>query len=316
MGARDNNYYKVLFNPGRSIQARELNTLQSILQDQVETFGSHIFKNGSMVIPGNVSYDGQFSAVKLNSSQYGINISNYIEKYLGKIIKGRESGVSAIVQLIQFPNTEVEYITLYVKYIDSDANYQISVFKDNETLYCEEDVDYQTTVITAGTPFATTTPFNSTSIGSAVSINEGVYFIRGTFVRVPKQTIILDYYSNTPSYRIGLRITEEIITATDDFNLYDNAKGFTNYAAPGADRFKITLTLDKRLLTDNNDVDFVELLRIKNGVINIVESKTTYSNIRDYLAQRTYDESGDYVVNPFNRARVLADWKRDGGIVL
>ena len=32
VGARDKNYYKVLFNPGRAIQARELNTLQSILR--------------------------------------------------------------------------------------------------------------------------------------------------------------------------------------------------------------------------------------------------------------------------------------------
>ena len=55
VGARDKNYYKVLFNPGRAIQARELNTLQSILQDQVELFGSHIFKDGSMVIPGNIA---------------------------------------------------------------------------------------------------------------------------------------------------------------------------------------------------------------------------------------------------------------------
>jgi hypothetical protein len=81
--------------------------------------------------------------------------------------------------------------------------------------------------------------------------------------------------------------------------LYDNAKGFTNYAAPGADRFKISLTLTKRLLTDNNDIDFVELLRVQNGAIKKIETKSTYSNIKDYLAQRTYDESGDYVVTPF-----------------
>ncbi len=35
-----NNFYKVLFKPGFPVQARELSTLQSILQDQVESFGS------------------------------------------------------------------------------------------------------------------------------------------------------------------------------------------------------------------------------------------------------------------------------------
>ena len=58
------NFYKVLFNPGRPVQARELTTLQSILQNQIESFGSNIFKEGSVVIPGNIAYDGQFYAVK------------------------------------------------------------------------------------------------------------------------------------------------------------------------------------------------------------------------------------------------------------
>ena len=85
-GAKDKNYYKVLFKPGTPIQAREVNTLQSILQDQVETFGSHIFKEGSVVIPGNISYDGNFYAVKLNPIQYNVYISSYLTKFIGKKI--------------------------------------------------------------------------------------------------------------------------------------------------------------------------------------------------------------------------------------
>ena len=46
----DNNFYKVLFNPGFPVQARELTTSQSILQNQIEDFGSHLFKNGSVVM--------------------------------------------------------------------------------------------------------------------------------------------------------------------------------------------------------------------------------------------------------------------------
>ncbi len=33
----------------------------------------------------------------------------------------------------------------------------------------------------------------------------------------------------------------------DDPDLYDNAKGFSNFAAPGADRLKIELVLTKKL---------------------------------------------------------------------
>ena len=41
---RDNDYYRVLFKPGYPVQARELTTMQSILQSQVEKFGDHFLK--------------------------------------------------------------------------------------------------------------------------------------------------------------------------------------------------------------------------------------------------------------------------------
>ena len=54
-----NNYYKVLFKPGYPVQARELTTLQSILQDQIEKFGNHVFKEGDSVTGGGVRYNNQ-----------------------------------------------------------------------------------------------------------------------------------------------------------------------------------------------------------------------------------------------------------------
>ena len=297
----EKNFYKVLFNPGRPVQARELTTLQSILQNQVESFGSHIFKEGSMVIPGNIAYDGQFYSVKLNSTTFGVDISLYINNFIGKKIVGQISGTTATIQYIVFPDDiNVEYLTIYVKYLDSDNNFKFNPFVDGESLISEENVTYGNTTINAGTPFASLISSNATSIGSAAFIGDGVYFIRGYFVNVSKQTLVLDNYTNTPSYRVGLKISELIISAKDDNSLYDNAKGFTNYAAPGADRFKINLTLTKKLLSDTNDTDFVELLRVQDGKIKKIDTKTTYNLIRDYLAERTYDESGDYAVEPFN----------------
>ena len=266
----DKEFYKVLFNPGRPIQARELTTLQSILQNQLESFGSNIFKEGSMVVPGSITYDFQFYAVKLNFTNFGVDVSLYINELIGKKITGQISGVTAFVQYVQLPDgDEVKYPTIYVKYLNSDNNNSISAFSDGESLSATTDIVYGNTTITSGTSFATTTSIDSTATGSSVSIADGIYFIRGYFVKVNKETIILDYYTNTPSYRVGLKIDEQIITAKDDPSLYDNAKGFTNYAAPGADRFKIAVSLTKKLLTDTNDTDFVELLKVDNGIIKI-----------------------------------------------
>jgi hypothetical protein len=299
-GARDKNYYKVLFNPGRPVQARELNTLQSILQNQVESFGSHFFKEGSLVIPGNVAFDNQFYAVKLNPTTFGVDVATYIENFVGKKITGKSSGTTATIQKIILPDSEIEYVTLYVKYLDSDNDFIFNQFKDNEELSADENIVYGNTTINSGTTFASTISKSATATGSSASIGDGVYFIRGNFARVSKQTIILDYYTNTPSYRVGLKVIEKIVTSKDDSNLYDNAKGFTNYAAPGADRFQIELVLSKKLLTDvDNDTDFVEILRVKDGTIQKITSKSDYNIIRDYLAQRTYDESGDYSIDPF-----------------
>ena len=297
----ERNFYKVLFKPGYPIQARELTTLQSILQDQVKSFGSHIFKEGSVVIPGNIAYDGNFNSVKLNPTNFGVDISIYIDKFIGKKITGQISGTTAIIQFVALPDGEnVEDLTVYVKYLDSDNNFQFNPFQDGESLVAEENITYGNTTINAGTPFASLIELNATSVGSSASIGDGVYFIRGYFVNVSKQTIILDSYTNTPSYRVGLKIDELILSAGDDSSLYDPSKGFTNYAAPGADRFKINLTLTKKLISDLNDTDFIELLRVENGKIKIIEQKSQYNIIKDYMAERTYDESGDYTVEPFS----------------
>jgi len=299
---KNKNFYKVLFKPGYPVQSRELNNLQSILQNQVESFGTNIFKEGTVVVPGSTSYDNQFNSVKLNSTNFGVDVSIYINNFIGKTITGSSSGVKASIQYIAFPSESdtVENITLYVKYLTSGNDSELDTFLDEETLTADENVVYGNTTINAGTPFASLVSSDATSIGSAVSIDDGVYFVRGTFVDVLKQTIILDYYTNTPNYRVGLKINETVVKANDDESLYDNAKGFTNYAAPGADRFKISLTLTKKPLTDLNDVDFIEILRVDDGKIKKIQNKTVYNIIRDYIAERTYDESGHYTVDEFS----------------
>ena len=296
----NNNFYKVLFNPGFPVQARELTTSQSILQNQIEDFGSHLFKNGSVVIPGNIVFDSRYHAVKLNSVNFGIDISLYINNFIGKTITGKISNISATVEKVALPTTDpIDDITIYVKYIDGNDNFETSSFIDGEALICDENVSYGNTTIQANTDFATLISVDATSIGSAASVGKGVYFIRGYFVNVSQQTLILDYYTNTPTYRVGLKITESFVSAKDDPSLYDNAKGFTNFAAPGADRLKITLSLTKKLITDLDDTDFVELLRVTDGKVKKIQTKTRYNLIKDYIAERTYDESGNYTTKQF-----------------
>ena len=297
----NSNFYRVLFKPGFPVQSRELTTLQSILQNQVKSFANHIFKDGSIVIPGNITYNPSYFAVKINPTHVGLSVGLYLEQLVGKKIKGQTSQLTAIVQKV-LKNTESETgdYTIYVKYITADSSFNISQFRDGETLIALDNITYGNTTIPTGDTFATLINSEATFTASAVSISQGVYYIRGHFIDVNDDTLLLDQYSNTPSYRVGLFITESIIDAQDDNSLYDNARGFSNYAAPGADRLKISAVLSKKRLTDTDDKDFVEILRVTDGVVKKIQDTNTYSQIKDYIAKRTFEESGNYAVDPFD----------------
>jgi len=297
----NSNYYRVLFKPGFPVQSRELTALQSMLQNQVKSFGNHIFKDGSIVIPGNISYNSTYYAVKINPTHVGLSVGLYLDQLVGKRIKGQTSQITGVVQkVLKNTESETEDYTLYVKYITADSAFNISQFSDSETLITLDSVTYGNTTISGGDTFATLINSEATFTGSAVSISNGVYYIRGHFVNVAEDTIILDQYSNTPSYRVGLSITESIIDAQEDDSLYDNARGFSNYAAPGADRLRISTNLTKKRLTDTDDKDFVEILRVSNGVVKKIQDTNQYSEIKEYLAKRTFEESGNYAVDSFN----------------
>lgn len=294
------NFYKVLFKPGVPVQARELTGLQSILQNQIEQFGNHVFKEGSIVIPGQINYNNQFFAVEVEPSYAGISLEQYAEDLVGKTITGDTSRVKAKILKVADPSfSERSLYTLYISYQGAGIDNQ-STFSDGEILLLDDVLAKGQFAIQAGEGFANTAKQNATSIGSAVILAEGVYFLRGTFVNVEPQTLILDAHSNFPSYKVGFDIIEEVITSDEDDTLYDNAKGFTNYAASGADRFKITAVLSKKPLDSSDNQNFVSLLEIREGIlISGKKKESTYNILQDELARRTSEESGDYYVTPF-----------------
>ena len=321
----ENDYYKVLFKPGYPVQARELTTLQSILQNQIETFGQHFFKEGAKVIPGNISYTQLYYCVQLNSTFQGVPVSAYAEQLIGTKITGVTSGVSAVVDSILLPqSSERGNLTLYLKYISSNSSDNTTQeFLDNEELFCDQIINSTllgNTSIPIGSSFASTIPSGASATGSAFQIQQGVYFIRGYFVEVSSETLILDQYTNTPSYRVGLLIREDLINSNLDDTLNDNSQGFTNYSAPGADRLRISVSLFKKSLSDFNDDNFIELATIDEGILRAKSPESGGSifdqSMRDTLAQRTFDESGHYLVKPFDVSFInsLNDNLGNGGI--
>jgi hypothetical protein len=299
---QNKNYYKVLFKPGFPVQARELTTLQSILQDQIEKFGDHIFKEGSVVVPGQTNFNAYYNAVELNKNFLGSDVSSYITSLVGLKIKGESSGIIAVIdKVLTSEESERGNPTLYVNYLSTNVNDNESFFfSDGESLVLDENITTETISFISGEPFVSTISQNSHSFGSSFTVFSGVYYLRGHFVNVETQTLILDQYTNSPNYRIGFFVSEEIINSFDDGTLNDNAKGFNNFTAPGADRLKITAILDKKNLDDTSGENFVEIAQVQNGIIRNRPNDPIYNLINDKFAQRTFDESGDYYVNRFN----------------
>ena len=51
----------------------------------------------------------------------------------------------------------------------------------------------------------------ATGKGSAVSNDAGYYYFNGNFIRAGATTVILDNYTNTPTYRIGFQVTAAVV---------------------------------------------------------------------------------------------------------
>ena len=278
-------FHRVLFRPSFAVQARELTQSQTQLQNQIERVSDHIFDKGAMVIPGEIGYDLDYYAVKLTSLGIGNTLAQFT---VGTILTGGTSGVTAeIVNTVATDGTDPN--TLYVKYRDSGTSKTATSFSDGETLTGTNSDSVSLSCVV-----------DTTAIGSAAEIQEGVYYINGFHVQVTNQTIILDKYTNTPSYRVGVTVTESFVTPNDDASLNDNAAGTSNANAPGAHRFKIDLTLTKKTLTSTEDSNFIELLRLSNGILQNRVRTTDYAVLEETFARRTFDESGDYTVRPFD----------------
>ena len=130
-------------------------------------------------------------------------------------------------------------------------------------------------------------------------VTAGIFYINGYFVQVQQQQIVPSPRNRWCSLTVGLIETEEFIDADMDSTLLDPAQGSYNYSAPGADRLKISLTMTAYEQDKVTDPNFIELMRIEDGQVARQSKYTEYSQLMDTMARRTYDESGNYVVNPF-----------------
>ena len=141
-------YHKILFKAWTTCSSRELTGLQSILQNQVSKFGEHFFKEGSSVIPGQLSYFSNFYCIQVEENFLGVPISLYLDNLVGKVLTGETSGVEASKKVIRSNESENNNTTLYLSYVGSGTQSNESIsFLDGENLLTKTVVPYGNTNI-------------------------------------------------------------------------------------------------------------------------------------------------------------------------
>jgi hypothetical protein len=277
----DKNFLRVLFKPGYAVQARELTQAQTILQKQVERFGSAGFKNGS-VVTGAETFTQDATYIKLSSTYLGTDI--VANNFIGMtILSNDESKRAEVIKVYEADLGTGDPITLMVKQLYGDAFAPADIIKTNENSPYYAEID----AFGVGT-------------GQIFSVTEGIVYYEGFFIKNSKQTVATAKYDNiTSNVRVGFEIVESLVKSTSDTSLLDPAQDASNYQAPGADRFKIDLVLATRALDSTDTSKFIEISRTVSGE-TIRTAETGISAIlENELARRTYDESGNYTVRPF-----------------
>jgi len=298
----DKGFHRILFKPGVAVQARELTQLQTILQTQIERFGDNILKEGTIVKGCAFGYLNRQPYVKIRDLQQdgqpvvmtnyeglrAVGLTSGVEAYIVKTSSGLES---------QYATTGTN--TLHVRYVKSNgAN---TNFSTTEYIRLE---NYRTgTTVTTVEAAGNVTGIGATAIGNgtALRVSEGIIYQKGMFIAVDKQLAIISRYDVAPhNLAAGFVVAETIINSNNDTSLLDNAAGYNNVNAPGADRIQLSPVLTvKSVANAIADENFFTLVEYQNGVPVRRKETTQYSVIGEEFARRTAEESGDYAIRNF-----------------
>lgn len=290
----DKNFYRVLYRPGVPVQTRELNQMQTILQDQIDKFGRHIFKEGSIVEGCAFTFDNNYTFVKIldnyaNGSAF--TITDFQDKYVYN-----NNGLKALIvnTVSGFESQAPDLNTLYIKYLNS------TVYANGSSQSSFDSGESLTIATNANVTIGSVTS-NASGIGYAFTTTAGVIFKKGFFVNVQPQTIVVSKYDNYPDdISVGFDAAENIVTPESDSSLYDNAAGAPNYTAPGAHRLQIIPTLVTRTTSVvANSESFFALCTFKSGAPTTIKDDPQYNILGAQLARRTFETNGNYVVDPF-----------------
>lgn len=301
---KDKNFLRMLFNPARAVQARELTQLQTVLQNQVSQFSDHIFKDGTAILGGDVKTktNPHITVTTADIVIEGTTNTQLSSVLIGRHIRGSVSNALAEVVAVEDIATETR-IQLLVR----GGTWQVGEFFLTED-YGDDIFVTHYELLDTGSGIA--------SVGEAIKavMDTGIVYIGGMYVIITEDQNREEYVQSdavaiSDEYKIGYLLTENVVTFLEDETLEEPASG-TNHGAYGADRYQPTVTLASYKTVGTNAVtppdNFYKVLHIRvddtdTDITHTLykQRKTEYADIMEMLERRTYDESGSYTIKPY-----------------
>ena len=296
----DKNFHRVLFKPGVAVQARELTQLQTILQDQLDKGFGFVIQEGA-VVTGCAETIIPRDWVKIKDTDASsVAVDNAtLKNYAGDTITGGTSGLTAVIKHAEVGTEGAAPVTkqLYFNYNTSSTTY--ANFTTGETLtVTSSDSSRNGDTFLVHTGASTNEQSNYYGKTQEVKLGPGIIYANGHFLRTETMRVLQDRWSKYNAKVIGFQLTETAVTSATDSSLLDPAQGSYNYNAPGADRLKIEVHLRGFHPDFTPPDDWYLYFKIQDG--GIVRNKVKdnpLSGVGQVLANRTYDESGNYTVH-------------------
>ena len=285
-------YHRILFNNGRALQARELTQMQTIIQSELSKLAGFVFKEGGIFNTSYGSLNSGYNAinyVKVNSLPAGYDL------LIGQDITNT-AGIRATIKAI-VPATGSDNNTLLIRYVSTN-NLANAVTSTPKLFEANNILSYNTGSIsgTMSVQSINTVENPATGKGSMIEVPQFNTYVAGHLVMVEAQSLVISKYNSQPTVTIGFKLNEQVITAIDNIALYDNSGTTPNLTSPGADRYKISLTLIDQANVVAGET-FYPVYQIIKGEARALQSKDNLLNeLGTILNSRTDNITGDFIV--------------------
>ena len=289
------NFYQILFNSGRGLQNRELNQLQTIINQDMNASLGAVYRAGAALTGGNTDVTQGAKFVKLDTSVRSLPaIPTSIE---GEIFTESTSGILIkIIKVIEATGTDPA--TLIYQILDSNGQVP-SVVTEGLDLTPSRSITGATSGLVLDLQTTDTSLNPAKGKSCVVKQDQGRFFVDGHAVYKDGEIIVIGKYDDKPTTNVGFKVSEQIITSSDDQKLFDNSGATLNLAAPGADRYRIKLVLTEESLVDSDERFLSTAQIIQGNLVTSASSDNKFSTIGDEMARRTFEESGNYAIGNF-----------------